>query len=132
MSSTFPEQYRDLVDRPIVATLATTLPDGTPQATPIWFDYQNGLIMFNTAVGRLKDRAVRMHPYVAVMVLDPNNGYRYVQFRGPVIEIDETNGRAGINALCKRYTGADIYTFGPPDEPRVTFWMRPEHIYAQG
>jgi PPOX class probable F420-dependent enzyme len=121
-----PEAYRDLVDRPLFASLATTLPDGTPQVTPIWFSYEDGYFFINTAVGRLKDRAIRAKPYVALMILDPDNGYRYLQVRGPVVEIDEASGVAHINALSHRYTGKDYNL--PAGQARVRFKMAPEHV----
>lgn len=128
-----PAQYADLAEQPITAALATTLPNGTPQVTPLWFSYTDGFFYFNTAVGRLKDKAIRENPYVALMVLDPKNPYRYLQVRGPIEIIeDPAEARAHINELCEHYTGSPVYTFGPPDEPRVKFKLTPEFVNAQG
>lgn len=126
-----PESHRDLVDRPIVAALGTTLPNGTPQVTPVWFHYEDGYIYFNTAAGRLKDRAIRANPYVAVMILDPNDGYRYVQLRGPVVEITEQGARAHIDQLARRYTGAEYFN-APPSQVRIKYKMRPEFVDTMG
>lgn len=125
--ATIPEKYIDLLERPLFAMLATTLPNGTPQVTPIWFHYEDGYVYFNSAKGRLKDRAIRANPYVAIAVLDPENGYRYLQLRGPVVEMDEEQGRAHINYLSKRYTGNENYP-GPAEEIRVRYKLVPERV----
>ena len=127
-----PESHRDLLERPLIMILATTLPDGTPQATPVWFHFEEGYIYLNAAAGRLKDRAIRANPYVALVVVDPENIYRYIQVRGPVVEINEEQGRAHIDYLAWRYTGAERYTSNPPDQRRVRFKIAPEKINVMG
>lgn len=126
-----PESHRDLLERPLIAALATTLLDGTPQVTPVWFNYESGFIYFNSARGRVKDRAIRARPYVALMVVDPGNAYRYLAIRGPVVEISEEGARAHIDALAKRYMGAEKYP-GPTDETRVTYHVQIEHVTTMG
>ncbi|MGB0387499.1 MAG: PPOX class F420-dependent oxidoreductase [Ardenticatenaceae bacterium] len=125
-----PESGMDLIERPLVMALATTLADGTPQVTPVWFSYEDGHILFNSARGRLKDRAIRANPYVAMTIVDPNNPYHYVAIRGPVVEITEEGAREHINALAKRYTGRDTFS-GSPDEVRVIYRLKPQHVLAQ-
>ena len=52
-----PEKYLDLLQqKKAFANLATTMPDGSPQVTPVWFDYEGGRIRVNTAKGRVKAR----------------------------------------------------------------------------
>jgi PPOX class probable F420-dependent enzyme len=127
-----PESHRDLLERPLIMILATTLPDGTPQATPVWFHFEDGYIYLNTAVGRLKDRAIRTKPYVALVVVDPGDIYRYIQIRGPVVEVNEEQGRAHIDYLARRYTGAERFTPNSPDEQRVRFKIAPEKVNVMG
>jgi PPOX class probable F420-dependent enzyme len=127
-----PEAMRDLVDRPLIMALATTLSDGTPQVTPVWFNYDDGYLYFNTARGRLKDRAIREKPYVALTIVDPDNGYRWLAIRGPVVEITEAGGREHADFLSQRYTGVDKYTLASPDEVRVKFKIAPAHVTAGG
>ena len=127
-----PESHRDLLERPLFMSLATTLADGTPQVTPVWFNYEDGYIYFNSARGRIKDKAVRRNPYVAVTIVDPDNMYRYLAIRGPVVEITEEAAHDHIDFLAQRYTGAEKYTPQTPDEVRVTYKMAPEHVLAAG
>jgi PPOX class probable F420-dependent enzyme len=121
-----PSSHIDLLERPIVAAFATTLPNGTPQVTAIWFNYENGYLYVNTAAGRLKDKAVRARPYVALMVIDPADPYRYIQVRGPVVEITEEGAAEHINFLSHRYEGKDYNL--PPGQQRVRYTIAPEHI----
>ena len=127
-----PEPYHDLLQGAILAALATTLSDGTPQVTPVWFSYEDGYICLNTLAGRVKDKAIKARPYVAVTIVDPANPYRYLAIRGPVEVIDDPAiGRQHINALSAKYLGEPIYS-GPPEERRVKFRMAPEHVFAAG
>jgi PPOX class probable F420-dependent enzyme len=129
-AKSIPPSHIDLLERPIVAALATTLPDGTPQVTAVWFNYERGHVHINSAAGRLKDRAIRARPYVALMVVDPQDPYRYLQLRGPVVQITEEGGAEHINFLSHRYEGKDFKL--PAQQVRVRYVIAPEHIDAHG
>ena len=132
-SPIIPSQYADLLERPIVASLATTMADGTPQVTPVWFHYADGLFYVNAATGRIKDRNMQARPYVALLIVDPNNPYRYVAVRGPITHIDVGEiGRDHINFLSNRYFGRPIYQSDNPDEIRARYTVTPHHISAMG
>src|SRR6516164_1313687 len=80
-----PEKYLDLLQRKkAFANLAMLMPDGSPQVTPVWCDYKDGLVRVNTAKGRVKARNLKKDARVALAVADPDNPYRYVQIRGRV------------------------------------------------
>lgn len=119
--TTIPEKFQDLIERPIIAGLITVMPDGQPQATPVWFAVDNGQLVVNTARGRQKDRNMSANAKVTLMVIDPQNGYHWAEFRGHVAEIDEASGNDWINRLSKKYTGRDVYNGFTPDETRVTY-----------
>ncbi|MBN1665784.1 MAG: PPOX class F420-dependent oxidoreductase [Anaerolineales bacterium] len=124
-----PEQYHDLLsaDTKAFLFLATLMPDGTPQVTPVWFDNDGEHILVNSAKGRVKDRNMRARPQVAMAIMDPANPYRYLQLRGRVVEITEEGARQHINALSAKYTGREIFS-GPADETRVTYKIRAESV----
>lgn len=133
MSTVIPTQYHDLISRPIVASLATSMADGTPQVTPVWFSYADELFYVNAATGRLKDRNMQARPYVALLITDPENAYRYLAIRGPIIAIEVGQvGRDHINQLSFRYFGRPIYQSDDPDEVRVRYTIRPDHVSAMG
>lgn len=128
-----PSAYHDLLFQPIVAALATTMHDGTPQVTPVWFSYENGLFYVNAAVGRVKDRNIRARPYVALLIVDPTNAYRYLSIRGPVLDIsDQEVGRTHINELSNRYFGRPVYRSDDPNEVRARYTILPVHVSAMG
>jgi len=117
-----PEDFQDLFADKTQAFLflSTTMGDGSPQVTPVWFNTDGEYLLVNSAKGRTKDRNMRARPRVAAAIMDPQNSYRYIQLRGEVIEITEEGAREHINALSKKYTGNDEYP-GPPEETRVTY-----------
>ena len=126
------DNYRDIFDKKSFAHIATVGKDGTPQITPVWLDFDNGVIRFNTARGRVKERNLRANPKVALSIQDPDNPYRYVQIRGRVTEMTEQGADAHIDALTKKYLGQDRYPFRQPGEVRVLVKIRPEHVQTMG
>ena len=128
-----PDQYLDLLQqKKAFANLATVMPDGSPQVTPVWFDYVDGKIRVNTAKGRVKARILREGSPVALAIMDPDNPYRYVQIKGRVASITESGADAHIDALAKKYLGQDRYPYRKPDEVRVTFTIAPDRVQTVG
>src|SRR5207244_13205058 len=85
MPEVIPHKYRDLFNKRAFASLATLMPDGSPQVTPVWCDIDGDYVLFNSAKGRQKDRNVRRDPRVAMAIIDPENPYRYLEIRGKVV-----------------------------------------------
>jgi PPOX class probable F420-dependent enzyme len=128
-----PEQYLDLLQqKKAFANLATVMPDGSPQVTPIWFDYTDGLVRVNSAKGRVKSRNMSEGARVAVAIVDPENPYRYIQIRGRVARVTEQGASEHIDSLSKKYLGKDKYPFGQPGEVRVTFEIEPTSTQVMG
>jgi PPOX class probable F420-dependent enzyme len=127
--SHIPESKRDLLERPIVVTLTTVMPDNSPQSTPVWFSFDGTHIWINTARGRQKDRNMLERPVVSVLSVDPENPYRYLEVRGVVDEVTEDGAVDHINYLSGRYTGnPDYYKANPQQrerETRVIFKIKP-------
>jgi PPOX class probable F420-dependent enzyme len=132
MSSNIPEKYRDLFQKRAFASLATLMPDGRPQVTPVWCDYDGEHVIFNSAKGRQKDRNVRRDPRVSLALIDPENPYRYIEIRGTVAEITEEGANDNINKLAKKYLGVDKYPYAHAGEVRVIYKIRPEHTQVMG
>ena len=132
MAVEIPDRYRDLFAKPAFAHLATLMPDGTPQVTPVWCDLQDGLVLVNTAKGRQKDRNLRRDPRVALAISDPTNPYRYLQIRGRVVEIDEKGADAHIDKMAKKYIGQDRYPWKKPGEQRLIVKILPERVQGMG
>ncbi|MFZ3234637.1 MAG: PPOX class F420-dependent oxidoreductase [Stellaceae bacterium] len=124
--ATVPDKYLDLLQqKKAVAGLATLMPDGTPQVTPVWFDYSGGKVRVNTAKGRVKARNLKPGAAVALAIMDPDNPYRYVQIRGRVASATEQGADAHIDSLAKKYLDKDTYPFRQPGEVRIMYEIEP-------
>ena len=132
MAEVIPEKYVDLFSKKAFANLATVNPDGTPQVTPVWVDYDGTHVLVNSARGRRKDKNMETNPAVAISILDPDNPYRYLEVRGRVAEITEDGADEHIDKMAKKYLGQDKYPFRQPGEVRVIFKIEPLHTSRMG
>ncbi len=131
--ATIPEKYLDLLrQKKAFANLATLMPDGRPQVTPIWIDYDGESLIFNSARGRQKDLNIRRDPRVSLSIVDPDNPYRYLEVRGRVFDITQEGADASIDKLAKKYLGVDKYPYAQPGEVRVLYKIKPEHVHGNG
>lgn len=132
MSAKLPERLLDLLshEKKAFASLALTLADGSPQVTPIWFDWDGTHIILNTARGRVKDRVMHKGGKVALLIVDPADPYRYLQIRGQVEVETEEGGYDTICDLRVKYRGDRNYPKNP-GEVRVTYKVRPETVYPR-
>lgn len=110
------------------AVLATLMPDGSPQVTPLWFNVQGDHILVNSARDRVKSRNMRARPRVALDILDPTDPHRYIQVRGRVVRITEEGGLAHMNALSMKYRGRAWTPI--QDQIRVIYEIQPESVYV--
>jgi PPOX class probable F420-dependent enzyme len=132
MAASIPENYMDLFNKPAFGSFTTLMPDGSPQTTPVWVDFENGRILVNSALGRQKDKNLRRDPRVAIAVIDPENPYRYLEVRGKVAEITQNGAEQHIDKMAKKYLGKDKYPFAQPGEQRVLYKIEPEKIHTMG
>lgn len=128
-----PDKYKDLLTgKKAFASLGTLMPDGQPQVTPVWFDYDGKNFIINSARGRQKDLNLRRDPRVTLAIIDPENPYRYVEVRGRVTDITQEGASEHINKMAKKYLGKDTYPWGQPGEVRVLYTVRPEKAHGMG
>ena len=132
MSEPIPEKHRDLFNKKAFASLATVMPDGRPQVTPVWVDYDGTHVLVNTAKGRVKDRNMKRDPRVSLAIIDPDNPYHYVEVRGRVVDITEEGADQHIDKMAKKYLGKDKYPNRQPGEVRVLYKIEPEKFSSMG
>jgi PPOX class probable F420-dependent enzyme len=132
MPPTIAQQYLDLFQKKAFAHLATLMPDGRPQVTPVWCDFDGTYVRINSAKGRVKDRNMRRDPRVTLAIQDPENPYRYLEVRGRVAEITEDGADAHIDSLAKKYLGVEKYPHRRPGETRVIYKIQVERASAMG
>ena len=110
--------------------LSSLMKDGSPHVTPTWTDIENGNILINTAIGRIKQKNISRDPRVALAISDQNNPYDMVTIRGKVIEqISGDAAEEHIDKLAKKYIGKDKYPGRSPGEKRVLLKIKPEKIF---
>lgn len=128
-----PAGFLDLLtQKKAFAHIATLQPDGSPQVTPVWFDYTNDVVRVNTAKGRVKARNMAEGSKVALSILDPDNAYRYIQIRGTVTKVTEDGAVAHIDSLAKKYMGKDVYPFHNAKDVRVIYEITPSAAQTMG
>jgi PPOX class probable F420-dependent enzyme len=130
MAARIPDEFLDLFTKRSFAHLATLMPDGTPQVTPVWIDYDGEHILVDAAKGRRKNRNMEMRPAVAISITDPDDPYRYLAVRGRVVAIEDAPDYAHIDKLAHRYTGKEHFQ-PQPGEVRQIFKILPEHVTFQ-
>ena len=125
-----PEIWKATLNKPVFVHLTTLMPDGSPQASPVWVDLDGDTIVVNSAQGRVKDKNMRRDPRVAISVVDPDNPYKAIMIRGRVAKISTQGADEHIDRLAKKYLGKDKYPFRKPDEVRVMYRIEPEQLSA--
>jgi len=132
-SPTIPEKFLPVLQqKKAFAQLATIMPDGSPQVTPVWFQYKDGKFIVNTARGRIKDRNMSKDPRVALDIVDPDNPYSHLAVRGKVVRKTEQGADENIDALAKKYMGKDKYPLRQPGEVRVIYEIEPISVSTIG
>ena len=122
------EQAR-LLEEPNFATVATLNLDGSPQLSIVWIDWDGEYVLFNTAAGRAKPRNLERDPRLSVLVVDREDGYRWVAVHGAA-EITTAGADEHIDKLARKYTGEGWQP--KPGERRLLVRVRPERVGAYG
>jgi PPOX class probable F420-dependent enzyme len=107
-----PASHRDLVECPPVAALTTVMPDGSPQTSVVWCDFDGECVRVNTMRGFAKERNMRRNPRVTLLCYDPRRPLRYLEVRGAVIEMTEDGAAEHLDELASKYAGRPIRYFG--------------------
>jgi PPOX class probable F420-dependent enzyme len=120
------DEVKTILRGPNFAHVGTVNPDGTAQVNPVWVDVEGDRPVFNTAIGRQKERNLRRDPRVTLEVLDPDNPYGYVEIRGTA-ELTEDGADDHIDALSRKYTGQD-YQWHQPGQRRIKVYVNPTKV----
>ena len=127
-----PDSHRDLLDRPLLAMLGTIQPDGTPQVMPMWADLADGLIRVSTAIGRQKHANMMKNPHVSVLIVDPDDDFRFIEVRGDVVLITAEGANEHADKLIAEYRGPSHVPTAPRSETRVIVSIQPRRVIANG
>ncbi len=135
MKLQIPDSHKDLLEKPVFAILTTLMPDGQPQSTVVWVDYDGEYVRFNTARGRQKHKNLQRDPRVSIALIDPTTGYRWMELRGTAEELKD-GGREHIEQLSWKYEGQKYYSgfntrTKPEDETRVMYRVHLTRVQAE-
>jgi len=126
-----PPQKQFLEENPFVGIVTTLREDGSPHSTVVWVDVDDGKPSFNTARGRAKPKHLEHDPRLSLLVVDPNDPYKYVAVSGRA-ELTERGADAQIDKLAKKYIGKDEYPWRKASEQRLKVLIEPEQVDASG
>jgi PPOX class probable F420-dependent enzyme len=124
------DKVKQLLGKKAFVHLATVMPDGSPQVSPVWIDYEGDTLLINSAEGRRKDKNLRKDGRVALSLTDPENPYVAVMIRGHVTDITHAGADAHADKLAKKYLGKEKYPFRQPGEVRVLYKIAPDQVSA--
>lgn len=130
MAIPIPGSHLRLLTDPIVAYLATLMPDGRPQVNPVWCDYDGTYVRVNAAEYRQKTRNMRRRSFATVFLAD--GPYFWMEIRGRVLHSTTEGAMEHMHRMAKKYTGKDTYTSLRAGEVRVMFTVDPERIVTFG
>ena len=132
-----PPSHRDLVECPPVAAFTTIMPNGDPQTSVVWCDFDGECVRVNTMRGFAKERNMRRDPRVTLLCYDPRQPLRYLEVRGTVVEMTEEGAALHLDELASKYAGRPIRYFGDAipaafaaTEVPVLCRIRPTHVVA--
>jgi len=128
---TLTEAEREFLANPFVGVVTTLQRDGSPQSTVVWVDVDDEGVSINTAYGRVKPRNLAHDPRLSLVVVDPNDAYRWFKVLGTGRLVDE-GADAQIDRLSKKYTGRDVYASRQPGEQRVSVRIDPVRTQSRG
>lgn len=125
------QRQREFLEQPFAGALTTLRDDGSPHTTLVWVDIDESGPGFNTAEGRAKPRHLERDSRLSLLVVDPQDQYRWLAISGTA-ELTTEGADAQIDKLAKKYLGQDEYPWRKPTEQRINVRIRPEHVETYG
>lgn len=114
---------------PVFWHLATINPDGSPQVSPMWVDVEGDHVVFNTAIGRVKEENLRRDPRLSLSSVDPADPYDRVEIRGRAVRfVEGEEAERGMDRLAGKYLGTERYQWLLPGERRVAVLVEPTRV----
>lgn len=122
------EEAKRLIEGLSFGHLATLMPDGSPQVTPVWVDHDGEYVLVNTEEERQKPKNMRNDPRVALSITDSENPYKGVAIRGRVVDMTHEGAKDHIDKMAKKYMGKDEYPYYQPDKARIIVKIEPQSV----
>ena len=123
------DEVKKLVDGKNFASVATLMPDGSPQVATVWIDRDGDTIVLNAAKSRQRTKNLKRDPRVAICIFDQNNPYSSASIRGKVVDITEKGAEEHIDKMNMKYHGTPKYPYHTPNDPRVVIRVEAKRIH---
>jgi PPOX class probable F420-dependent enzyme len=104
-----PVSHFDLLEKPMIAALATLMPDGQPQVNNVWCRYSGGFLQLFTIQGSQKEKNLRVRKRATALFMDPTNPFRYLEVRSLVEDYTTQGAEALADSLTQKYLGQPAY-----------------------
>lgn len=125
-----PADLGDLLDLPLLATLATRRIDDSIMLSPIWHEWRAGAFLLAVEAGDGKLRHMTRDPRVTIVVAEPDPPYRGLEVRANATIADEPYGPT-IRRIGRRYIGAQAdAVWAADDDTGVVIRIAPGDIRA--
>jgi PPOX class probable F420-dependent enzyme len=126
---TIPESHADILQKKkAFAQVATVGKGGAPQSSVVWFDWDGTAVTFSTTKGRAKYKHLERDPRISILIIDPDDPYRYLELRGAATMTEDPDGSL-IQKLSLRYDDAP---WTKSVEDRVIVSLDAEKVHAYG
>jgi PPOX class probable F420-dependent enzyme len=103
-----PPSHLDLLNRPVHGVLTTIMPDGQPQSSLVWCDFDGECACVNTTLERQKGRNMTRDPKISLLLVDPENTGRYIELRGEA-ELVKEGAHEHLDRITRKYTSHPQY-----------------------
>ena len=124
-----PPEVVGLLERPNPAVITALRPDGQPVSVATWYVMDGDRILVNMDEGRKRLEYLRADPRVSITVLDETSWYTHVSVQGRAVEISADEGLAGIDRICRHYSGEPISN---RSRGRVNAWIEIDRWHGWG
>ncbi len=123
------EDQRELLDRAIVAVLATYRADGAVLLSPVWHEFRDGGFNVWVFADTVKVRHVRRDPRASIVVAESEEPYRGVEVRTRASLVSEGATRTA-HRIAGRYLGpeAGAAYVGPESDQNVIIRLEPGDV----
>ncbi|MHA2298944.1 MAG: PPOX class F420-dependent oxidoreductase [Candidatus Hodarchaeales archaeon] len=127
---TIPKGFLDLFEKISFGILSTIMPDGSPHTSVVWVDHDDDYILFNSITDRQKYKNIKINPLVSLVIIDPDNSYRYIEIRGKIVAFTTDGAERFVDNLAVKYLGVDRYPHHRPGVTRVIYKLKPKKVFC--
>jgi general stress protein 26 len=128
MAAELTGKMKEFLNEVFPAIIALKRTNGSIQLIPVWFEYRDGHIWLNSSTSRRWPQHLKSHGRIEMLLLDPEDMFRWLKIRGHLVEITTEGADEHIDRLSHRYTGNPRYQNRQPGEQRIIVKVEPVNV----